>query len=230
MKKTLKFLLLFSLIAIFGYIFLFSPLAENINYEIISSMVLDFGIFAPIIFVIVFIISILLLVPAAVVLLAISGMVLFGASGVFYSWLGATTGAMLAFVVSRYLGREFIEHHINKSEKKMLKAIDNALEKEGLFAVLLFRLLPGMPFSLLNYLFGLTKVKPKEYVVATAVGVIPGMALLYVLIQSSQTLDMFSPMIVIPLAVMAVIAVMLWLFRGHIEYHFNHWLNNKKKR
>jgi uncharacterized membrane protein YdjX (TVP38/TMEM64 family) len=100
--------------------------------------------------------------------------------GSIYVFIGATLGATLAFLVGRYLARNWVSSKIADNQK--FAAIDNAVGKEGLKIVLLTRLSPIFPFNLLNYAFGVTAVSLKDYFLG-CVGMIPG-TIMYVYIGS----------------------------------------------
>ncbi len=109
------------------------------------------------------------------------GRVVFGVIlGSVYVFIGATVGAIGAFLVGRYIARGWIAKKIEGNSK--FKAIDQAVAKEGLKIVLLTRLSPIFPFNLLNYAYGLTGVSLKDYVIGS-VGMIPG-TIMYVYIGS----------------------------------------------
>ncbi|PYJ93363.1 MAG: hypothetical protein DME23_26220 [Verrucomicrobia bacterium] len=95
--------------------------------------------------------------------------------------IGATLGATAAFLVGRYLARDGIARKIEKNEK--FATIDRAVADEGWKIVLLTRLSPVFPFTLLNYAFGLTRVKLSHYVLASWLGMIPG-TVMYVYLGS----------------------------------------------
>ncbi len=95
--------------------------------------------------------------------------------------ISATLGATAAFLVGRYLARDAIARKIEKHEK--FATIDRAVADEGWKIVLLTRLSPVFPFTLLNYAFGLTRVKLSHYVLASWLGMIPG-TVMYVYLGS----------------------------------------------
>lgn len=99
--------------------------------------------------------------------------------GVVVVIVGSNIGAALAFLIARYVARGYIERKFGQN--KTFTAIDRAIGKEGGKIVFLLRLTPIMPFSLGNYLFGLTKVKFSHYVLANLFGMLPGI-ILYVYI------------------------------------------------
>jgi uncharacterized membrane protein YdjX (TVP38/TMEM64 family) len=115
-----------------------------------------------------------LLLPAVVLTLgggAVFGVVL----GALAVWVAAMLGATAAFIIGRYLAREWVERQL--AARGGFRAIDEAVAREGWKIVLLTRLSPAFPFVLLNYAFGLTRVSLRAYVAASAVGMIPGIAM-----------------------------------------------------
>jgi uncharacterized membrane protein YdjX (TVP38/TMEM64 family) len=100
--------------------------------------------------------------------------------------ISATLGATAAFLVGRYLARDAIARRIGRHEK--FAAIDRAVADEGWKIVLLTRLSPVFPFTLLNYAFGLTRVKLGHYVLASWIGMMPG-TVMYVYLGSLVNLS-----------------------------------------
>jgi uncharacterized membrane protein YdjX (TVP38/TMEM64 family) len=103
--------------------------------------------------------------------------VLFGS---LYVMLGASLGALLAFGVGRYLTRDWVARKIEADPK--FKVLDQAVSRNGLKIVLLTRLSPVFPFTLLNYAFGITSVRLRDYLLG-CLGMLPG-TVLYVYLGS----------------------------------------------
>jgi uncharacterized membrane protein YdjX (TVP38/TMEM64 family) len=121
-----------------------------------------------------------LMAPGSVLTLAAGA--LFGlARGVLYVWLGAMLGALSAFLLGRYLARNWVARKL--TAYPTFAAIDRGVANEGWKIVMLVRLSPVFPFALVNYGFGLTQVPLGQYLAASAVGMIPG-AMMYVYIGS----------------------------------------------
>ena len=96
--------------------------------------------------------------------------------------VGSVLGATAVFLVGRTLLRGWIERRIAAYPR--FQAIDRAVSEQGFKIVLLVRLSPVFPFNLLNYAFGLTKVRPWQYVLASWIGMLPGI-LMYVYLGSA---------------------------------------------
>lgn len=137
----------------------------------LDDWVRSLGAWGPLAFGAIYVIAALLFVPGSVLTLA--------AGAIFGLWLGllvvslaATTAAVLAFVIARFFARQRLEHLAERYPK--FGAIDRAIGEQGWKIVGLLRLSPAIPYSISNYLFGLTAVGTLPYVLATWVGMLPG--------------------------------------------------------
>jgi len=138
------------------------------------------GALAPVLFIMLYIIGAILFVPGSI--LTIGAGVLFGLlRGAILVSIGATVGAIAAFLIGRYFARDWVRGQLEDNPK--FAAIDKAVGREGWKIVLLTRLSPVFPFNLLNYGFGLTAVTLRDYALATWIGITPG-TVLYVYIGS----------------------------------------------
>lgn len=108
--------------------------------------------------------------PGATIM-TLAGGFLFGSLwGPLYVNIGATTGATLAFLAARYLFHQWVERKFGDR----LGPIQDGFARNAFSYLLTLRLIPFFPFFLVNLLSGLTRVKVSTYVVATAIGIIPG--------------------------------------------------------
>ena len=135
---------------------------------------------APFVFVLLYVIACVLFLPGSVLTLG-AGAVFGVTRGIVTVWIAATLGAAAAFLVGRYLVRAWVARRIAASPK--LQALDATVTREGWMIVLLMRLSPVVPFNLLNYAFGATRVSLRDYVLGSAVGMLPG-TMVYVYLGS----------------------------------------------
>jgi uncharacterized membrane protein YdjX (TVP38/TMEM64 family) len=137
-----------------------------------ASWVQSLGVWGPVAFIAGYGLAAVVLIP--VVLLTLSAGALFGfRRGVIYVALGATLGAVLAFFAARHVVRRFVEAYVNRHPR--LAAIDRAVESEGARLVFLLRLSPIVPFVLLNYVLGISRLSLRNYLVGLA-GMLPAVA------------------------------------------------------
>ncbi|WP_219417001.1 TVP38/TMEM64 family protein [Pseudonocardia nigra] len=104
------------------------------------------------------------------VLAAAAGLVFGFAVGVVVVLLAALLGALAAFALDRVLGSEAVE----RLTGTRVARVDALLRRRGLLAVLAVRLVPVLPFTAINYAAGLTGVRTRDYIIGTALGMIPG--------------------------------------------------------
>ena len=140
-----------------------------------SAWVNGLGLWGPVVFVLGYAVATVAFIPGS--LLTLAGGAIFGlGEGTAFVFAGASLGATGAFLASRYLVRGAVERRV--AAEPRFAAIDRAVGREGFKIVVLLRLTPVVPFVLLNYALGLTKVKLSHYVGAF-VGMFPA-TLLYV--------------------------------------------------
>ena len=165
-SRLIRIVLVTGLLAAITLAFLYRDRFDAVALE---AWINDAGALAPIIFMLVYALATVLFLPGSVLTLA--GGALFGpVLGTFYNLTGATLGAALAFLISRYLASDWIAAKAGGRVKQLI----NGVEGEGWRFVAFVRLVPLFPFNLLNYALGLTKIRFLHYLVATYVFMLPG--------------------------------------------------------
>lgn len=135
----------------------------------LTDWVASSGMWAPVIFVALFVFGTALFVPGAA--FGLAGGALFGPLlGSVLNLTGATLGATLAFLIARYLAADWVSR---KAGGRLKQLIDGA-EAEGWRFVAFVRLVPLFPFNLSNYAFGLTRIPLSHYVLASFIAMAPG--------------------------------------------------------
>jgi uncharacterized membrane protein YdjX (TVP38/TMEM64 family) len=141
----------------------------------LTAAVEGFGVWGPVVFIAAYALACVAFVPAS--LLTLGAGALFGVvKGTIFVLIGATLGALGAFLIARYVARDWVAQRVQKDAR--FAAIDRAIAEQGRKVVFLLRLSPVIPFNVLNYALGLTKVRVMDYFVAS-IGMLPG-TLLYV--------------------------------------------------
>jgi uncharacterized membrane protein YdjX (TVP38/TMEM64 family) len=159
-------LVVFIIVAI--YVIRFTPVKGFLTPESLSRFLQAAGIWAPLLYMLVYAVGICLFVPGT--LLTALGAAIFGPYyGFLYVWVGAMVGASAAFWIGRTLGREFAASLIGDR----LKKYDDAIERNG-FATTLYLRLVYFPFTPMNFGMGLTKVRFWDYFFGTGLGIIVG--------------------------------------------------------
>lgn len=127
------------------------------------------GPWAPLAFMALYAVATVALVPGS--LLTLAGGALFGPlAGTLYNLTGATLGATGAFLASRYLAADWVRRRVGSRAEQIVQGV----EREDWRFVAFVRLVPLIPFNLLNYALGLTRIRLSRYVIASYLAMLPG--------------------------------------------------------
>jgi uncharacterized membrane protein YdjX (TVP38/TMEM64 family) len=166
----------------------------------IRGWVAQLGWIAPLAFALLYAVLTVALVPGSVLTLAAG--LLFGAVlGSGLTVVGATLGATIAFVIARTTGRRAVERLVSGRAAR----VDAWLRDRGLVAVITLRLVPLVPFSAANYAAGITAIRPRHFMVGTAIGIVPG-TIAYTVLGARFT-DPTDPLFVGAMVGLALLAV-----------------------
>lgn len=164
----LRLVFLFILIVLLFVISITANTREYLVY--ILNRVHELGWIGILIYMGIFTVGTVFFFPGSVLKLA--GGLFFGVfRGLIIVSISATLGATFAFLVGRYIAREWVEKKVK--DNATLNAIDRAIGEEGRNIVGLVRLTPLIPFNLINYVFGVTRISLGQYVKSTWIGMLP---------------------------------------------------------
>lgn len=172
MKKNdsfIKSLIIIGLIIIFALLINKFNIFKGYGPNEIKAFINSKGAMAPIIYVVILSLLPLLLFPDSV--LVIAGGMLFGLwEGVVLTSIGSLLGGIIAFLISRVLGKAVVKKII----KRDIVIFDGSSKKSAFFIILMMRLIPLFPFKVVSYSAGLTDMKLRDYALATFIGSLPG--------------------------------------------------------
>jgi uncharacterized membrane protein YdjX (TVP38/TMEM64 family) len=157
-----------------GLAIIASVVALALNRDFLEStavegVVRNRGLWGQVAHVALFALGTILFVPGA--LFGLAGGVLFGPIwGTVLNLIGATLGATAAFLVARYVAADWVRRTTGSRLERIIKGV----EEEGWRFVAFIRLVPLIPFNLLNYALGLTRIPLVEYALASLVCMAPG--------------------------------------------------------
>lgn len=159
------------LAAILGGVILLRLLPVRELVEGLPAFVKDLGPLGPVLLVLAYVVTSVFLIPGSAMTLLIGG-----AYGLWKGMLIVIVGANLAALCSYLLSRTFLRDRVSRwaAGHPRFAALDRAIGREGFRMVLLSRLSPVFPFTLLNYFLGLTTVRTGPYVLANLIGMLPG--------------------------------------------------------
>ena len=151
-----------------GGLFTIVALSGSLSTESVQDWIEPYGVAAPLVFIV---------VASALTVALFPGPLLGGAAGLLFGTAGgtvvaiisATTGACCAFLVSRRFAHDSVEALAGPR----IQALQIAIERRGFLAVLYARIAPAVPYNLVNYAAGLTRIKLRDFALATAIGSAP---------------------------------------------------------
>ena len=160
-RLALTILLALGAIVVFIY-------RDQIDVITLENWLADHPVSAPLLFALFYIVMTLLFFPGT--LLSLMGGALFGPLwGSIYNQLSAILGATLTFLVARYLAADWVEKKLADNVKEFKAGV----EAKGWRFVLLVRLVPVVPFTMLNYALGLTRIRLLHFVTVTFICIFP---------------------------------------------------------
>jgi uncharacterized membrane protein YdjX (TVP38/TMEM64 family)/Fe-S oxidoreductase len=188
-----------------------SGAGQYLQQEKLQSLLADYGLLAPLIYMLLYALAPVLFLPGLPI--TIVGGLLFGPVwGVVYTIIGATTGASLAFLVARYLARDWVAARLTGPTWSKL---DAEVGRHGWKVVAFTRLIPAFPFNLLNYALGLTKVSFVAYLVTSFVCMLP--ACIAYIVFSSSLFELWrgnlSPRVLLGLGLVGLVSLLPVAYR-----------------
>jgi uncharacterized membrane protein YdjX (TVP38/TMEM64 family) len=141
----------------------------GVDIEALQAWLRQWGWWAPALYVLLYIIATMLVLPSTA--LNLTGGALFGPwLGLLWTSVGAILAAIMAFIFSRTIGREAVARRL----AGRWQAMDAEVKRGGCFYMFALRLLPAMPYGLVNFAAGLTSISFKDYLIGTSLGTVPG--------------------------------------------------------
>jgi uncharacterized membrane protein YdjX (TVP38/TMEM64 family) len=179
------------------------------DVAVLRAGILAVGPLAPLTFVVGYALIVPLPVPKSV-LTTLAG-VAFGVQlGIPLAVAGATAGATLAFGIARALGRDAVD----RLARGRLDRVDAAVERGGTLAAVAVRVVPVLPFTVLNYACGVTTMRLRHYVLGTALGLIPGISVMVTLASTGARISLWVPLLVTATMALPSLAG-CWLWQTH---------------
>jgi len=160
---------------------------SNTSEEKFKNWVTSLGMWGPIVYIVVYILRPLIFFPAGI-LSATAGVIWGTTLGFLYLQIAANISSTVEFLIARYFARRTIEKFL----KGKILNINEKIEKHGFLTVLLIRIVPNVAWDIQNLSLGLTRVKFRDYFLATLIGIMPG-SFAFVFFGSSLIRVLFNP-------------------------------------
>ena len=203
------------LILILGLILL-SPIREMITLEHLNLIInqIKGEPLAPLYYVLLYMIGVVFAFPG-VALTIVAGPIFGLWAGIGLVLIGANLGCQITFLLSRFLGRDFIYKFV-KAEG-MVDRLSKKIASNGFLVILSVRLLPIFPFNVINYISGLTSLRYRDYTLGTFLGMLPGTCVyVYLSYTASDVRD--NPWgLVLSVSVLIVFMLLIAVFKKKLN-------------
>jgi len=208
MERTtlIKIVVAAGIIAVAVWLFFNRHLLEM---ETLVTWIAGFGILGPLVYMVARSVGAVFFIPGSI--MAIAAGVAFGPFwGAIYNLISSTIGAVLAFLVARYLASDLVR----QKSKGCIKRVIEGVEAEGWRFVAFVRLVPLFPYNGLNYALGVTRIKLSHFTMASLICMIPGdIAYVYIGYAGREALAGKKSSIVIGLVALGLLATIIFLPR-----------------
>ncbi|AIF65955.1 hypothetical protein GZ22_04455 [Terribacillus saccharophilus] len=176
----------------------------KLSPEDIQGWIVSFGIISPLIYMGIYAVKPVIFFPSSV--LSIAGGLAFGfVKGTIFILIGSAGAAIVAYFLARFFSERFGDKDLGERVEK----IKQKLHDEGFFYVLVMRVLPVFNYDLVSYVAGLTRVKFKQYMAASVLGVLPG-TMTYALVGSSIVSLNYTYIAIILLIILICALIGFW--------------------
>ncbi len=211
--KNIKILIAVAVVALIAAFFIFD-LGQYLSLEFLKSkhqLLVDYAsenkLIAISAFFLIYVAVAALSLPGAALLTLAGGAVFGFFTGLIIVSFASTIGATLAFVFSRFMFREAVQ----KKFSSQLQTINNGIEEEGAFYLFTLRLIPVVPFFVVNLLMGLSTIKTLVFAAVSQLGMLPGTAVFVnagnQLAQIDTLKDILSPSLIIAFALLGIFPI-----------------------
>lgn len=197
----------------FGLVMFFFYQSGVLSYaqvEQIRTFVLSFGLYAPLMFILLFTLAPLIFFPDSI--LALAGGLIFGFyMGSVYIVLGAVCGGTLSFYLARFYGKRM---HRYLAHEKVI-SFQKGVKKHGFLVIFLLRLVPLVPFNIISYSAGFSTIRYRDFILATLLGMSPGV-LVYAN-MGAQSLDLKSQSFYFSMGLLLLLVVVSMLLKNNVQ-------------
>jgi len=202
-KKNKK--LIISMMTLLILVITYFAFFRGLTPEVLRHYIGGFGYLAPFIYILCFTILPIAFFPVPI--LALAAGLLFGfLPGTIYTLIGAVLNSALMFLMAKILAKDAVTNLLQrKLPENWSSFLFNLDEKRGFGIIFILRLIPAMPYNLINYGAGLTSIKFSSYMLATILGILPGT--LVFLNIGNQALNIHNPAFVVSIILLILLTI-----------------------
>lgn len=169
-KDRIKLWVFILMIAISIFALIYAEREHTLSPRYIKQYISHFGIWAPLVFLILYSIkSFIIFIPAGIFMLA-AGLSFGTFLGALILIVGTLLSSTVGFVFARYFGKDYVQ---KKLQNTKFSNLGGRIAQKGFLIILLLRLVPILPYDAINYICGLSKIRYRDFILATLIGTVP---------------------------------------------------------
>lgn len=173
----------------------------HVNLRELRRYILSYGKFASLIFIVIYSLKPVLLVIPTGLLSILAGNIFGPEKALLMSMVGCFASGTVAFFLARFLGRSFVDRFL----KGKAMTLDSNIEKHGFKIMLLMRLAVVFPYDPLSYAAGLSKMRYRDFILGTLIGVFPEMISYSFMGKNME--HPFSHKFILPIVIVIAVAI-----------------------
>ncbi|AEM72898.1 TVP38/TMEM64 family protein [Caldicellulosiruptor acetigenus] len=169
-KDKIKLWIFIFIMVLSIFALVYAEKQHQLNPKYIKQYISHFGVWAPLVFLILYSVkSFIIFIPAGVFMLAagLSFGTLFGALILI---VGTLLSSTIGFVFARYFGKDYVQKKLKNTK---FSNVGKKIAQKGFLIILLLRLVPILPYDAINYICGLSKIRYRDFILATFIGTVP---------------------------------------------------------
>ena len=198
-------------------------LYQFLSKDYLQGFVKRFGLFGPVVYVLIFAAGVALLAPATP--FTIAGAIIFGPwLGTLLNIIAVALGSVGAFYIARKLGREFAR----KAEGSTLAKYDEKLEQNG-FATIFYLRMILLPLAPVNYAAGLTRINVKDFLLGTILGALPATIIIMFFVSKLTDIHSWTDLLTWDCILALLLFIASFFIPTIIKHHFKKKILDKKK-
>jgi uncharacterized membrane protein YdjX (TVP38/TMEM64 family) len=170
-RQTKKYLFISFLSLVLAGLVISIFFGEWFSLAEIQKYTMSLGLWLPISFTLIYILLSVFFPTTPFMILA--GLLFGFRYGLLYTTIAGFVSAFLTFYISRTLGKGLVDELLKASFLDKIEKLDEKIAKHGFLTIIILRILPIMPFNILNIFMGVSKVKTRDYAAGTILGLAP---------------------------------------------------------
>lgn len=216
LKNIVKAVLILCISFVFIYLLIkYQKYFAHVNIKNLRNYILSFGSLAWIVFIIIFSLKPIIIVFPSLVFMIIAGNIFGPTKGFILSMIGLYTSATFAFYLAKQMGKPFV----SKITRGKLLRLDDNMEIHGFKIILLLRLASVFAYDPLSYAAGLTRIKYRDFIIATMIGTLPEM-ITYSYLGGNMS-NILSKKFIIPVLMLIIVGtISSYVYKYYLRKNF----------